>query len=94
MSSKHYKFPNKLKSRAFDEPVMAIDWMPTFAKLTKSKLKSQNKIDGKNIWPLLTGESKSKHLTKNYTSITELMNYTQLKNEGMENTVYKDIQIT
>ena len=52
------KFPNKLKSRVIDEPVMAIDWMPTFAELTNSKL-SANKIDGKNIWPLLTGEISS-----------------------------------
>ena len=36
------KFPNKLKSRVIDEPVMAIDWMPTFAELTNSKL-SANK---------------------------------------------------
>ena len=34
---------------------MAIDWMPTFANITKSKL-SHNKIDGKDIWPLLSGE--------------------------------------
>ena len=52
------KFPNKLKSRVIDEPVMAIDWMPTFAELTNSQL-SANKIDGKNIWPLLTGKISS-----------------------------------
>ena len=40
---------------------MAIDWMPTFANITSSKL-SQNKIDGKDIWPLLSGEvDKSPH---------------------------------
>ena len=49
------KFPNGLKPSIIDEPVMAIDWMPTFANITKSKL-SQNKIDGKDIWPLLSGE--------------------------------------
>ena len=31
--------------------------MPTFANITRSKL-SQNKIDGKDIWPLLSGEVK------------------------------------
>ena len=36
-----------------DEPVMGIDWMPTFSKLTGSTL-SENKIDGKDIWPLIT----------------------------------------
>ena len=59
------KFPNKLKSRVIDEPVMAIDWMPTFAELTNSKL-SENKIDGKNIWPLLTGETHSSPHEKLY----------------------------
>ncbi len=49
------KFPNVLKPNEIDEPIMAIDWMPTFADITMSKL-SQNKIDGKDIWPLLSGE--------------------------------------
>ena len=49
------KFPNRLKPNQIDEPVMAIDWMPTFANITRSKL-SQNKIDGKDIWPLLSGK--------------------------------------
>ena len=49
------KFPNGLKPSEIDEPIMAIDWMPTFANITSSKL-SQNKIDGKDIWPLLSGE--------------------------------------
>mgnify|MGYP005713316499 FL=1 len=40
---------------------MGIDWMPTFSHITGSKL-STNKIDGKNIWPLLTQkENKSPH---------------------------------
>ena len=51
------KFPYGLKPSIIDEPVMAIDWMPTFANITRSKL-SQNKIDGKDIWPLLSGKVK------------------------------------
>ena len=55
------KFPNRLKPRIIDEPVMGIDWMPTFASITGSKL-SDNIIDGKNIWPLLSGKTiKSPH---------------------------------
>ena len=55
------KFPNGLKPRIINEPVMGIDWMPTFASITDSKL-SKNKIDGKNIWPLLSGKTnKSPH---------------------------------
>jgi arylsulfatase A-like enzyme len=48
------KFPGRLKPNIIDEPIMAIDWMPTIANITKSKL-SKNKIDGKDIWPLLSG---------------------------------------
>ena len=55
------KYPKKLKSNVIDEPVMGIDWLPTFAHITNSNL-SENKIDGKNIWPLLSGETdKSPH---------------------------------
>ena len=55
------KYPKKLKPAIVDEPVMGIDWMPTIADLTRSKL-SNNKIDGQNIWPLLSGETrKSPH---------------------------------
>ena len=36
---------------------MGIDWLPTFADITNSQI-SENKIDGKNIWPLLSGNTK------------------------------------
>ena len=56
------KYPAKISGgTVIDEPLMGIDWLPTFASLTDSKL-SSNKIDGKNIWPLLTSETnKSPH---------------------------------
>ena len=56
------KYPSEIKANTIiDEPVMGIDWMPTFSHITGSKL-SDNKIDGKNIWPLLTQkEDKSPH---------------------------------
>ena len=56
------KYPSEIKAKTIiDEPVMGIDWMPTFSHITSSKL-STNKIDGKNIWPLLTQkENKSPH---------------------------------
>ena len=56
------KYPREIKANTIiDEPVMGIDWMPTFSHITGSKL-SDNKIDGKNIWPLLTQkENKSPH---------------------------------
>ena len=56
------KYPNEIRAGTIiDEPVMGIDWMPTFSKLTGSNL-SENKIDGKDIWPLITQrEKKSPH---------------------------------
>ena len=56
------KYPDKISAgTVIDEPLMGIDWLPTFASLTDSKL-SSNKIDGKNIWPLLTSKTnKSPH---------------------------------
>ncbi len=59
----HQEFIEKEKEPGtiIDEPVMGIDWMPTFSKLTGSNL-SENKIDGKDIWPLITQrEKKSPH---------------------------------
>ena len=51
------KYPKKIKKgTVIDEPVMGIDWLPTFASVTNSQM-SSNKIDGKNIWPLLTSKS-------------------------------------
>ena len=38
------KFPKGLKPNEIDEPIMAIDWMPTFASITNSKL-SKNQDD-------------------------------------------------
>ena len=56
------KYPNKINSgTVIDEPLMGIDWLPTFAYVTGSSM-SSNKIDGKNIWPLLISETrKSPH---------------------------------
>ena len=56
------KYPNKINSgTVIDEPLMGIDWLPTFAIVTGSRM-SSNKIDGKNIWPLLISETrKSPH---------------------------------
>ena len=56
------KYPKEIMPKTIiDEPVMGIDWMPTFSFLTGAKL-SEKKIDGKNIWPLITQkEKKSPH---------------------------------
>ena len=51
------KYPNKLNAgKVVDVPVMAIDMLPTIAELTNSKLPTL-KIDGKNVWNVISGES-------------------------------------
>ncbi|WP_343487276.1 sulfatase [Allomuricauda sp. d1] len=51
------KYPDSLESgRTIDEPVMAIDLLPTIAAVTKAELPEQT-IDGKSIWPLLKGKT-------------------------------------
>ncbi len=50
-------YPLEIKAKTeISTPLMGIDWVPTFASLTNSKL-SENKIDGKNIWSVLTNQS-------------------------------------
>ncbi len=51
------KYPEKLSpGRTMDIPVMAIDILPTIAEITGAPL-PELPIDGKSIWPLLTGDS-------------------------------------
>jgi arylsulfatase len=51
------RYPRKLKGgQILDTPVMAIDLLPTIAALTDAPLPEKT-IDGKNVWPLLTGET-------------------------------------
>lgn len=49
-------YPKEIENKSIiDTPLMGIDWMPTIARLTKSEL-SSNKIDGKDIWDVLTSK--------------------------------------
>ncbi len=51
------RYPGKLPAgKTITTPAMAIDILPTVAAVTGSRLPSLP-IDGKNIWPLLTGET-------------------------------------
>jgi len=50
-------YPTKIKpGRTIDTPMMAIDILPTIAEITGAKL-PVNKIDGKSIWNIWTGDS-------------------------------------
>jgi len=51
------RYPDKLKAgRVVDVPMMAIDILPTIAHITGAELPA-NKIDGKNVWDIWTGNS-------------------------------------
>ena len=44
-----------------DELMTTMDLLPTFAKLARAEVPSDRVIDGKDIWPVLTGNGKSPH---------------------------------
>lgn len=51
------RYPAKLKAgTTVDVPAMNIDILPTIAELTGAEL-PKRKIDGKNIWPVISGKS-------------------------------------
>lgn len=51
------KYPKRITAgRTIDVPMMAIDILPTIAEITGAKL-PDNKIDGKSIWSIWTGDS-------------------------------------
>ncbi len=42
------------------EPVMTIDLLPTFARLVSAEVPEDRPIDGRNVWPLITGEPEAR----------------------------------
>jgi arylsulfatase A-like enzyme len=51
------RLPGKIPAGSVcHEPAMTIDILPTIAALVSAELPPERKIDGRNIWPLLTGE--------------------------------------
>ncbi len=50
-------WPAKFKPRTENAVISALDWLPTLAALTGFAVKPEMKLDGQNIWPVLTGES-------------------------------------
>jgi arylsulfatase A-like enzyme len=55
------RWPGKIPAGATcKEPVMTIDILPTLAKLLNTELPKDRVIDGKDIWPLLSGQAGAK----------------------------------
>lgn len=56
------RWPGKIPAgNANDELMTAMDLLPTFTRLAGAEIPSDRVIDGKDVWPVLTGEAKSPH---------------------------------
>lgn len=56
------RWPGKIPAgKTNDELMTAMDLLPTFAKLAGVKAPTDRVIDGKDIWPVLSGDAKTPH---------------------------------
>ena len=56
------RWPGKIPAGASNNELMtAMDLHPTFANLAGAKIPSDRVIDGKDVWPVLTGKAKTPH---------------------------------
>jgi len=56
------RWPGKIPAGVVNDQLMtAMDLLPTFAKLAGAELLADRVIDGKDIWPVLTGKEESPH---------------------------------
>lgn len=55
------RWPGKIPAGDNDELMTAMDLMPTFAKLARAQVPTDRVIDGKDIWPTLSGRAKTPH---------------------------------
>jgi arylsulfatase A-like enzyme len=53
-------WPGRLRPAKVDQPVHIVDWMPTFTALAGFRPASDVKWDGVNIWPKISGQSRSR----------------------------------
>jgi arylsulfatase A-like enzyme len=52
-------WPGVLVAKSVNQPLHVSDWLPTICDLIGAKKETENlKLDGQNIWPILTGELK------------------------------------
>jgi len=47
----------RLKSRVLQTPVSYLDWFPTLAHLASARVSDQWKLEGRDVWSLLSGQS-------------------------------------
>jgi arylsulfatase A-like enzyme len=51
-------WPGRLKAGVLRETVSCLDWFPTCARLAGATVEADWKIEGRDVWPLLTGEER------------------------------------
>jgi arylsulfatase A-like enzyme len=49
-------WPDRLKPRMLQAAVSYLDWCPTLANLAGARVSDEWKLEGRNIWPLLSGQ--------------------------------------
>ncbi len=54
-----FNWPGVLAPSTIDHPIHIADWMPTLANLAGKNSGLRDDLDGKNIWPILTGVKKT-----------------------------------
>ena len=54
-----FYWPERLNTQICDTPISAMDIFPTIASIVGIELPDDRMLDGKSIWPLLRGDSKS-----------------------------------
>jgi arylsulfatase A-like enzyme len=62
-------WPGRLKPNKLEWPIHIADWMPTFAFILESNPDIDPKWDGRNIMPLITGESQTAPARKLYWNL-------------------------
>ncbi|MGB7345252.1 MAG: sulfatase [Pirellulaceae bacterium] len=56
------RWPGKLPAGKVNDQLMTtMDLLPTFAKLAGAELLTKHSIDGKDVWPVLSGDAKTPH---------------------------------
>jgi len=76
-----------------NELMTAMDLLPTFARLAGAKVPTDRVIDGKDVWPVLTGKAKTPHKTFFYHRGNELKavragNWKLHQNKGKPTALY------
>ncbi len=55
------KWPKELPAgKTYQHPVISLDFAPTFIEMAGGKISAENKFDGVNLMPFITGETKEK----------------------------------